>query len=69
MFKTGSLAQASRTSAPGGKADEIGGKADIAILNVCCWGLSRPSGGMAQTSAYSQEQTFLVAISIVRWLV
>ena len=32
--KSGSLAQASKTSAVGGKEDEFGDKADIAILNV-----------------------------------
>ena len=52
--KIGSLAQVSRTSASGGKVDEIGGKADIAILNVRCWGVSRSFGGMAQTSESSQ---------------
>ena len=58
--KSGSLAQASRTSAFGGKAEEIGGKADIAILNVRCWGVSRRSDGMAQTSAFSHNRKFVM---------
>ncbi len=45
-------------SASGGKADEIGGKADIAILNVCCWGVSRRTGGMAQISESSHKRSF-----------
>ena len=44
-------------SAFGGKAEVIGVKADIAILNVRCWGVSRSAGGMAQTSESSHEQT------------
>ena len=43
-----------RTSAPGGEADEIGEKADIAFSNVRCWGVSRRIGGMSQTSESSQ---------------
>ncbi len=33
---------------------------DIAILNVRCWGVSRRSDGMAQTSVHSQERTLTV---------
>ncbi len=53
-------------SAPGGEADEIEGKADIAILNVCSWGLSRRSGGMSMTSVDSQEATFVMPCSLAR---
>ena len=40
-----------------GEADEIGDTTDIAILNVCSWRVSRRTGGMAQTSESSQEET------------
>ena len=70
--KIGRLAHASITSVVGGKADEIGGKADIAILNVRCWGVSRRSDGMAQTSAFSQQRTFVGALEVqnqaIGWL-
>ena len=56
--KTGSLAQASITSAFGGKADEIGGKADIAIMNVCCWEVSRPHGECAEGSSTRSRRRF-----------
>ncbi len=34
---------------------------DIAILNVCSWGLSRSFGGMYQTSESSHNRTFRIA--------
>ena len=46
--------QVSRSSAPGGEADEISTKTDIAIFHVRCWGVSRSAGGMPQTSVDSQ---------------
>ena len=42
-----------------GKADEIGGKADIAILNVRCWGQSGSKSPYPKESAYSQKRTFV----------
>ncbi len=61
---SGCLQHPQKRSAPGGKADEIGGKADIAILNVRCWGVSRRSDGMSMTSVHSHKQTFAGALEV-----